>query len=72
MDTDVKKDVARASRRVDCLGSGKDVSMPDIYAEKRAVEETSVEVAPSDVEPPGIDRSRGFNPYDTGVFLYKK
>ena len=52
MDTDVKKDVARASRRVDCLGSGKDAEMPGIYSEKRAVEETSVEVAPSDVESP--------------------
>ncbi len=72
MDTDVKKDVARASRRVDCLGSGKDAEMPDIYAEKHAVEETSVEVAPSDVESPGIDRSRGFNPYDTWRFLNKK
>jgi hypothetical protein len=72
MDTDVKKDGARASRRVDCLGSGKGAEMPDIYAEKRAVEETSVEVAPSDVESPGIDRSRGFNPYDTGRFLNKK
>ena len=71
MDTDVKKDVARASRRVDCLGSGKDAEMPDIYAEKRSVEETSAEVAPSDVKSPDIDHSRGFNPYDTGV-LYKK
>jgi hypothetical protein len=71
MNMDVKKDGARASRRVDCLGSGKDAEMPDIYSEKRAVEETSVEVAPSDVELPDIDYSRGFNPYDTGV-LYKK
>lgn len=71
MDTDVKKDVARASRRVDCLGSGKDAEMPDIYSEKHAVDETSVGVAPSDVESPDIDYSRGFNPYDTGV-LYKK
>ena len=71
MDTDVKKDVARASRRVDCLGSGKNAEMPDIYAEKRAVEETSIEVAPSDVESPDIDYSRGFDPYDTGI-LYKK
>ena len=71
MDTDVKKDVARASRRVDCLGLGKGAEMPDIYAEKRSVEETSIEVAPSDIESPDIDHSRGFNPYDTGV-LYKK
>ena len=46
-----------------------DVLMPDIYADQRA--RTSPEPqAPTPSSPDG-DKTRGFNPYDTGVFQEK-
>lgn len=76
MSTDAKKDsrpavVPRVSRRVECLGPGKNVLMPDIYddEDKDAVIDTSVETPGEST--PDIEVSEGFNPYDTGS-LYKK
>ena len=60
MNMDTKKDVVRASRRVECLG-----------LEQDAVKEIGPETVPSNIESPAIDHSSGFNPYDTGI-LYKK
>ena len=72
MSTDAKKDVVRASRRVECV---KTAPMPDIYADGYSVEDTNlkdiVELPPSVAETPSVNISNGFNPYDTGV-LYKK
>ena len=72
MSTDAKKDVARASRRVECVET---VLMPDIYADERSVEDTNLkdidDLPPSINDTPGVNCSDGFNPYDTGV-LYKK
>ena len=72
MSTDAKKDVVRASRRVECVET---VVMPDIYADEHSVEDSISrdidESLPSVDESPGVDSSNGFNPYDTGV-LYKK
>ena len=72
MSTDAKKDVARASRRVECV---KTVPMPDIYADERSVEDTNLknidELPPSIDKTPDVNSSDGVNPYDTGV-LYKK
>jgi hypothetical protein len=72
MSTDAKKEVVRASRRVECVET---VAMPDIYADEYSVEDTNFkdidELPPSVDETPGVDSSNGFNPYDTGV-LYKK
>jgi len=71
MNMDTKKDVVRASRRVECLGLEQDVLMPDIYADEDAVKEIGPEAFPSNDESPDINHSSGFNPYDTGM-LYKK
>ncbi len=80
MSTDAKKDsrsatVGRVSPRVESLGPGKNVLMPDIYAEEFGVKETPLEIvdesSPDIDESSGIDKSAGFNPYDTGT-LYKK
>jgi hypothetical protein len=82
MSTDAKKDpdsttVERVSRRVECLGPGKNVLMPDIYTDadaanenmsKEAIPEPHDEPSP---ELPDFDTSEGFNPYDTGS-LFKK
>jgi hypothetical protein len=69
MDTDVKKDSVRASRRAECLDSVKNGRALDRQADERATTEEGIRVPPSDA--PLIDLSRGFNPYDTGAF-YKK
>lgn len=74
MSTDAKKDskptdVPRVSRRVECLGPGKNVLMPDIYNDEDAANDTSVETPGEST--PEIEVSEGFNPYDTGS-LYKK
>ena len=77
MSTDAKKDpesttVERVSRRVECLGPGKNVVMPDIYTDA-ANENMSNEALsePRDDPPADFDSSEGFNPYDTGS-LFKK
>ena len=72
MSTDVKKDfgpatVTRMSRRVECLGPGKNVLMPDIYADEYAVKETVLEIV--DESSPDEDRSNGINPYKTVVLF---
>lgn len=69
--SDDKKNSARASRRTEERGPGKSVAMPDIYVDGKAEEVTSPEDVTGDAEFLGIDTSRGFDPYDTGV-LYKK
>lgn len=45
-----------------------DVTMPDIYADKPVAAAPKLEF----VEPPGADKSIGFNPYDTAVLQKKK
>jgi len=74
MSTDAKKDsepttVERVSRRVECLDAENDDLMPDIYADEDAANDISLE--PVDESPPVFDKSKGFNPYDTGS-LFKK
>jgi len=79
MSTDAKKgsDTApaeRASRRVECLGPGNNVLMPDIYTDEDAANENmsnEPEHEPRDEQPSDFDKSEGFNPYDTGS-LFKK
>ena len=44
--------------------------MPDIYADRPANDETQPDV--QEQSSAEIDRSIGFNPYDTGVLQYKK
>ena len=78
MSTDAKKDsksadVPRVSRRVECLGPGKNVLMSDIYDDEDAANDTSVKTPDESASEstPDIEFSEGFNPYDTGS-LYKK
>jgi len=67
MSTDAKK--RTPNERVQSLGPGKTVLMPDIYAEEFAPNDEALEIAE---ELPSInDETGGFNPYDTAV-LYKK
>jgi len=67
MSTDAKKD--SASNRVQSIGPGKTVLMPDIYSEEFAPKEEAIEIAE---EPSSINDETGdFNPYDTAV-LHKK
>ena len=67
MSTDAKKD--SAGNRVQSIGPGETVLMPDIYNEEFSVENEPLEFAE---ESPSInDETGGFNPYDTAV-LYKK
>lgn len=63
MSTDAKKDdgYMRVSRRVECLGPGKTVLMPDNYAYKEVLGESS----------PDIEATGGFNPYLTTA-MHKK
>jgi len=74
MSTDAKKGpepttVERVSRRVECLEPGNDDLMPDIYADADAANDIALE--PVDESPLDFDKSKGFNPYDTGS-LFKK
>ncbi len=67
MNTDAKK--GSASTRVQDIGSGKTVLMPDIYSEEFAPKDEAFEIAE---EPSSTNDETGdFNPYDTAV-LYKK
>ena len=63
------------SGRVESLGPGKNVLMPDIYAEGHAVKEADLEIvgeSPQDINESLADgESAGFNPYDTGVLHIK-
>ncbi len=74
MSTDAKKGpepttVGRVSRRVECLNPEKDALMPDIYADEDAANDTAPE--PVDESPLDFDKSKGFNPYDTGSYFKK-
>jgi len=78
MSTDARRDsrpagAPRVSRRVECLGPGKNVLMPDIYDDEDAANDTSVDTPDESASEPMPDNefSAGFNPYDTGS-LYKK
>ena len=76
MGMDTKKERTgknRISRRVECLKSGPAFPMPDIYAEPSPIDRSDDDPADdsSGQESEGIDKSAGFNPYDTGT-LYKK
>jgi len=78
MSTDSKKDsrpadAPRVSRRIECLGPGKNVLMPNIYDDEDAANDTSVEPPDESASESTseIEFSEGFNPYDTGS-LYKK
>lgn len=76
MSTDAKKEPAgneRVSRRVECLNSEPDFPMPDIYAEASPIDRSDDDPADDSSAEKGeqIDKSAGFNPYDTGA-LYKK
>ncbi len=55
--------------RIDTSGHGKEVLMPDIYADERVA--TEPELKDFDLRSPGVGEPSGFNPYDTGV-LQKK
>jgi len=67
MSTDVKKRTANS--RVQSLGPGKTVLMPDIYAEEFVPRDEPFEI--EEESPPADDETGGFNPYDTAV-LQKK
>lgn len=74
MSTDAKKKsgektARRVSRRIECLDPGNDDLMPDIYADEDAANDIALE--PVDESPLDFDKSKGFNPYDTGS-LFKK
>jgi len=74
MSTDAKKGsepttVERVSRRVECLDPENDDLMPDIYADEDAANDISLE--PVDKPPLDFDKSKGFDPYDTGSFFKK-
>ena len=60
---------ADVPHRSDRVGTGKDFSMPDIYAVGDVVTEPDLKI----LQQPSADgdESAGFNPYDTGV-LQKK
>jgi len=64
----------RISRRAQLLNPV-EVLMPDIYAEESPIDKgdhhTTHEARPEEQETPIIDKSEGFDPYDTGA-LYKK
>ena len=64
----------RISRRAELL-KPVEVQMPDIYAEESPIDKgdrhTTHEARPEKQETPTVDKSEGFDPYDTGV-LYKK
>ncbi len=55
--------------RIDTSGHGKEVSMPDIYADEHVA--TEPDLKDFDLRSPGVVEPDGFNPYDTGV-LQKK
>lgn len=76
MSTDTKKEPTghnRVSRRVECLKSGPEFPIPDIYAEPSPIDRGDHHPADdsSGQDSEGIDKSAGFNPYDTGT-LHKK
>ena len=76
MSTDAKKEPTgknRVSRRVECLKSEPAFPIPDIYADPSPIDRNDHDPAgdSSQQESEGIDKSAGFNPYDTGA-LYKK
>ncbi len=71
MSRDGEKIPKRAGRRIECLGPGKNVLVPDTNADEPAVDGESLEVIPADDKGLEVDLSRGFDPYDTGSF-YKK
>jgi len=76
MSTDPKKDPtgkSRVSRRVECLKSGPEFLMPDIYAEPAPIDRGDPElvVDRSGQVPEHTEKFPGFNPYDTGT-LYKQ
>lgn len=60
---------ADVPHRSDTVGTGKDISMPDIDADGDVVTEPDLKI----LGQPSVDveESAGFNPYDTGV-LQKK
>ena len=64
----------RISRRAKLLNPV-EVLMPDIYAEESPIDKgdrhTTLEARPEELETATVDKSEGFDPYDTGV-LYKK
>ncbi len=67
MSTDAKKDTA--NNRVQSIGPGKMVLMPDIYSEEFAPKDEDFDIVE---ESPSInDETGSFNPYDTAV-LHKK
>ncbi|MCH7822510.1 MAG: hypothetical protein IIA07_10860 [Proteobacteria bacterium] len=61
--------------RIENTSPGMNVLMPDIYAKKYAVEEIELESvdesSPNINKSTGIDKSAGFNPYDTGTLRKK-
>jgi hypothetical protein len=69
--TDAKKDDehVRVSRRVECLGPGKTILMPDIYADEYAANEMHIEVL--DESSSDIKATGGFNPYHTAALRQK-
>ena len=59
------------SGRLESLGPGKNVLMPDIYAEKEADLEIVTE-SPRDIDKSlDVDESPGFDPYDSGILHIK-
>ena len=67
MSTDAKK--RTPSSRMQSLGPGKTVQMPDIYADEFAPKDEAFEIAED--QSSSNNETGGFNPYDTAV-LYKK
>ena len=59
---------AEVHGRIDSQGPGKNVLMPDIYADKSVATAPELEI----LAPPGTDESIGFDPYDTAKMQKKK
>jgi len=55
----------RAPVRVKPYGPGNDVLMPDIYADQHVANDPCLKIL--DPSSPDIDKSTGFDPYDTAV-----
>lgn len=66
MSTDAK----RKNDLIVSLGPGKNVLMPDIYAEEYAVDDSVLELV--DKPAKQTDESSGFDPYDTATLYIEK
>ena len=60
---------AEMNGRIESLGPGKNILMPDIYGNEHVATVPDLKIL--DLSSPDIDESTGFNPYDTAVLRKK-